>query len=957
MPANLSEPPKDSRTKPIFGGTAGSGNKNLLAPRLFAPAKVVAAILSGDRLIFWLCLASFLTAMAACLLQDFSRSALESAWVFDSGHYLQSSQKLAQVGRQLAQHIDGKAVLSACQQLKDLLLPDGPVLPALGALIAILISKNAVTDCRAIIFMQCCLHATSAVLVCLLTKRLSRSNLAAATSSLIWAVYPPAVLAAGKFLSETLATVLLLSLVLSTSTLFGQGSSSTRSGFNRLLTTGWLSGMVTGLLMLVKPALSWPAVAIDLMCLSRMAAKKRLLAAACLSAGLLLPVAPWAVYTKVVTGKFSVTNQRLATFNVVTGLDLETDGWGALLETPFVAMFPHNEDTLPAALGIWQHNPVQSINLMLRKLSRLWSEPWNDFRSSFMRLPVAPQVWWHQFLLFMALVGFLAFHSSQLKRSAWRSLSFSEEQIAREKAASFAGWAATIVLAGHLTYLLVVANSRYAFTAMPFILCFAGYAVATINGAGLRRLVMAYLAAAALCLIPFLQMDLLPFLSLLELPLNQARLLEAAIKVVSECAAFAAIFCAIRLCQPGRSISLAGKLCLIALFLLIAGTNYGFASTDATLSEWSCKLASGAAAERTVKLDVSTSRQPEWAMIVVDGDAASGQGIICVNGHMLAQKPRPLYLYAGDRNYLGAFQIYSSLLKTPSSKMRQWRAVSVPIGLLNLNGQNKLAISPAHSGSLTIFGNFNSVGDKLRMPSLTLNSPTKLLSSNNNLDLRLVEPREIGDRQAVSLYHEPSGKTASDLSPALGRQIGQYHMLLLLGFPKAGSSDYTSYGPNKPVEPLSVALTSNEKKFGVLGQSFSADLPQSLTSRTQLNVLLTGEIRCLEGQAATIVAIAFKGSKSVDSYFLENTPAPRPATSKWAPLKISGQFPCSLLPAGKRTLFVSLTSNRNDVVVRNMRLRIESADGPDFTGHAVKVFETRRDSYISILAWQNRVRA
>src|SRR5262249_5389969 len=146
-------------------------------------------------------------------------------WVFDSGHYLVSCEQIAEAWRKLAHGVNEETLKAICFHLKSNLLVDGPILPSLGAILLIITNKSsAVTDPKNLIILQGVLHAVSAVLLCILSRRLTGNVAVALITGLLWALYPPAVFGAGKFLSETLSTVLVLGVVLALSNLTAKAS-------------------------------------------------------------------------------------------------------------------------------------------------------------------------------------------------------------------------------------------------------------------------------------------------------------------------------------------------------------------------------------------------------------------------------------------------------------------------------------------------------------------------------------------------------------------------------------------------------------------------------------------------------------------------------------------------------------------------------------------------------------
>lgn len=714
-------------------------------------------------------------------------------WLFDSGHYLQSSQQLADVLRDLRGNLNLTAITMSCWKMKELLLSDGPILPSLGAAVCLLLDKTSVlSDARPLIILQAILHALSAFLVCLLARRLSADPKAGLFAGLVWAVYPPAVIGSGKFLSETVTTVTTLSLVAALNFLpFRQ---------NRLHPAlisgiGLVAGVLAGSIMLTKPALAWSVHLINItsVCVLR---KGRAFLIASLVSGLILVVLPWAAFTKVTTGSPSFSNQRMPTLNVATGLDPETDGWGCLLEAPFVSMFPHNEDALPTALGIFQSYPGQSLNLTLRKLPRLWSDPWNDFRQKCLFMPISVQSLWHRALILLGFCGVLFFlagsgRHSEAGQSSDDHNEKEQQPPARDNdqstllkciAGNFLGYASVLLIAGHLIYLLVVANLRYGFTAMPFLVIFASFAITTACDVRPAWRTTAALAITVLLPMFLLSCDFVPLVSALGIAIQPARLVDGSLKVMIALCALAAIAYIARSGRADRRLAPSGKIAIAVFAISTAAVILANATTDAVISEWQCPLTGAAKVERKIVLKAQPTRTPAWALLLFDADCNGDTAKISINQHRLKHSAKPLYTFTGNKNELGGFQIYSSLLRLPINSFRHWRAIQIPLAELDLNSTNRVTIEPAPGSSVAIYGSYQPTPKKMKIPSLTQQSATRLLCSANNLDVRLIDLQSIDASEAQCSMTCANQNFTDDLSPAPGTQSGQYHILIALGY-------------------------------------------------------------------------------------------------------------------------------------------------------------------------------
>jgi hypothetical protein len=381
---------------------------------------------------------------------------------FDARHYYQTCHDLVVYARS---YMSGRPDDMPPLLVQGLLL-DGPVLPGLSALFFTIAHKiPRETDWRWFLVFQSLLQAGCAVLVAVLSERLTNSRRCGVVTGVVWALWPAAVIAAGRLMSETLATLILLGIP----ALSGRGA-------------GWkpaLPGLLCGLLALVKPALL-PAglvVAIFSIAYSQRAWKNRLIATSILALAFVLTVAPWAVFTKITTGKAQVTISRQSLLNIATGVDFETQGWDSIPVSPYIQLFGEQDPPSAVLVSAISQRPVDWIKLSLTKISRLWCLPWNDFSRSPFGLDPNVQNWLHWGLLATASIGVIV----------WRRATSPAVLIG-----------CLIVIAGHLAYLAVEAVPRYAFPSLPFMLVLASSGIYASLGLGGYRRLLWLLPAAVL---------------------------------------------------------------------------------------------------------------------------------------------------------------------------------------------------------------------------------------------------------------------------------------------------------------------------------------------------------------------------------------------------------------------------------------------------------------------------
>ena len=352
-------------------------------------------------------------------------------------------------------------------QLAGHILFDGPLMSLIYSPLFLLLNKvPGPRDWMTLALGQSFFHAVSTVLLTVIVRRLTRSNLFAVMAAIVYGLYPPAVLQSGHFMSELPVSTLLLTLFLCIS-----------SG------TYVIAGITGALLILSKPALI-PAVVLlslsGIVFYGRSAGgspaptsvpfqglltwtRKRLKPIAGITAGLFVILGCWSVFCYKSTGNIFPTAQRQPLYNVVSGWNYEADGWAHNPHPPLTEMFTDADGPLPSAAGIWMSHPEESLRLALSKVSRLLACPWNDFKGRALGLDENAQILIHKLILACA-----AFGASIYLFCSRRYLDSEQRKIILMSA---------ILFVCHFSYLMVECQPRYTFTAMPFAVILAIYGI------------------------------------------------------------------------------------------------------------------------------------------------------------------------------------------------------------------------------------------------------------------------------------------------------------------------------------------------------------------------------------------------------------------------------------------------------------------------------------------------
>lgn len=370
------------------------------------------------------------------------------ALLFDGRHYFESCQHVVALILALLS-MKPDAVVAAELALRDYIMLDGPVLPTLfGSMFALLGKVPASSDWTLLVWAQTILHALAVTLICKITFKLTQNKASAFICSALWAIYPAALIATGRLMTESLAVVLLLSLPLAL-----RGAIGTTKKVNSYAVA---SGIISGLLILLKPGMI-PSV--GLCWLSALAlSRTRLTLLLAMTVGTLLTLSPWILYTKQTTGKAVITVQRMPVHNALIGWDPETSGWQTNPPSGFEQVLNTGGEPLSTICGIWISHPKECAEILLEKFGHLYSTPWNDYRAHTFGLNPHLQGAFHFFLLFAGFAGLFAYVLTADRKNRLAILCLA--------AAS-----------GQCVYLMFEPVCRYAFPQLAFAPVFAALAL------------------------------------------------------------------------------------------------------------------------------------------------------------------------------------------------------------------------------------------------------------------------------------------------------------------------------------------------------------------------------------------------------------------------------------------------------------------------------------------------
>ncbi len=410
-----------------------------------------------------------LCALLIALFHNFSVEHPPVTMVYDSGHYLKVTQTIAQfLIESLRGHMHSK-MLTTPEFIWDVKL-DGPILPTFFAALFTLLGKvPQLHDVKLFIVVQCIFHALDVFLIWMLGFRLSANRLAASIGACSYMLYPAALLQTERFLTEPFATLLLL--------LFALTITNRNFTFKQAV----ISGALAALVFMLKSALVIAIALAVILKLFIVRPRGKFVLGSLL--GLVLTVAPWAVYSYLHVGRVLFTADREVSVNFALGFDRECEGVPAILRGPFCRMVFDLDAPVQSASGLFVSHPLEYIGFFFHKATKLICLPWNDFNDSVFGVGTDVQRILHLFFAFAAILGVVSFLANYKNVSSDRA---------------DAGTICLALILGHFAYTLVQPMPRYMITSTPLLAVFIGLAVAWALKNGFKRSLPALAIASCL---------------------------------------------------------------------------------------------------------------------------------------------------------------------------------------------------------------------------------------------------------------------------------------------------------------------------------------------------------------------------------------------------------------------------------------------------------------------------
>ncbi|MCW5822596.1 MAG: hypothetical protein KIT34_07310 [Cyanobacteria bacterium TGS_CYA1] len=835
----------------------------------------------------------FVVALAIAGIVGLSRRAIDTAYFFDSGLYMQSAVAIHDAFTHLQSNGLNTLQLE-CVNLKEKLLLDGPVMPLIGGIpFWIMGAKPKLEAMQPVLALLVFFQALSSLCMFFLGRKLTQSHNFALLSGLLWATYPAAIFGTTKLLTEPAGVLFsLLALVLCVIL-------SEQESFKRVCATTFALGVIMSLLLLLRPILA-PALVPVLMGLIFVKKKNGMPlntifsgVSTCVLGGL-ITLAPWLWFTHTASGEVVLTPKRFPVYNLVCGLDLASDG--RIFVTPRPATIDEEKEKSMQMLSRnIQEKPLDHLLLLFRKPARLWLDAWNDYRAPLIILPAWAITWWHLLFLICGGAGIISFSALVLKRA---ELANKAQPVILFGSLSF--------IAVHLLYLFFSACPRYGHTSMPFITLFGVYFLSRLRTGSnslKRSALFGFASLFTVALILHLPVQFI----LLGLNISPTLALLISVLLKSSVILFFATI-AIVTTHPEWKSFLKERL-FKASVPIFALTVILVSSAEEIGGPREAKSVLGKDEKISREIDLSVEK-PDWALILVDGSKELEDATLYVNGHKLDNSPIALHQFSTTENSLHNYQMFAKLLNMSQSDFRQWRAAIVPVQDLNFKGKNEIVIKSGKDQTV-LYSSYKQLSGETRLPSLFNFCFYKLNTSQADMDAR-VPYIEIDN-------HDQSSGSLKRIILALGYKKRVDNQTL--DTPVSVEKDLLKGKPSPFMIPPGL-LTFVDSGVNDLSIDTSGLLKVTLDARfkSPSATKLQLDLMCrLENQPDFSVNV-FNQTKILDLQ----------GQAKTENFQITSYIPASCVSSGKFRPQAVLVSKNAPVQVEELKIKIVRIDAPDF---------------------------
>jgi|GEM_PF-2416842 hypothetical protein len=766
---------------------------------------------------------------------------------------------------------------------------DGPILPTLGAAIFTLTGQDAsFVSWPYIIICMALFNAIVCGVISYFAARIFKNIFIGLVLGLAWLFYIPAILNAGRYLTEPVAACLSCLCAL---TMYLAMSAAARSyAINRKILDSIVLGLCQGLLagagLLLKPALG-PVFALPILLVAIFrsvdkAWRVRFVSAALVVAAL-FPLS-WALYAQRAIGQFQLVPQRMPVFNMAIGNGLVADGYTITGKDVEAERLVSTGSALGVLKQVWTDSPLAIADLYLRKISRL-CYAWNDFKYSLFGCNIDTQNAWQAFVLIFAFAG-ACISVLQLRR-----LYISHQQMFG--LIGYSLFAAGFNLA---VYVPFESCPRYYFGAMPFVFILAMYGAIGILNA--PRLWVRLVALAVAVLAWGIWVTGCSGLAQV-MPLGLAQIAVAVVQAVLVIG-FTVMIVLAQGQRDGRFLY--PEICVVSAFAFFAVLAPSIVCALDTKAHSEMRGDIRVLASKGYKLalpvDFDANARDRWFVAVDCSDPALG--LSCRSGD------RPLSI-GGLQNYssvvrdtpLQEAEAYlSNIYDRPLADLRRWRLAELDRGGLVRPGQelcitaSSAGLQGSHHRRIYLYGDGVSQSNEVVLPSFHLNSIARTFLKGDQVDMR------VRDR--------PSKISEIALGSTVLSEHGQpmYPRIRLLRVPAASSSAIASVPrfsscildlkAHRLMVLRAAEWRKNEKDQAIAlsGNGIALSLPEWVhevgLDRPRLEFVVKGSVRCLKGSPCNHYDVVLEGTNKVTGkpYSIDDNSPYQKATIDWQPFSL-----------------------------------------------------------------------
>lgn len=560
--------------------------------------------------------------------------------------------------------------------------------------------------------------ASTCILLCL-AGFLLFGTLPGAIAGLLYAIYPAAIVNTHWCMCENFITFMLTASVYSLARLLMLPATAT---VNRIF-SGIATGIILGLTVLARSAFPFvlPFLAMgsfiglrrDKSDVEPGSRKAAIISVVAIAIAFGLTASPWLLYTKTALGQARLTTNRLPAFNLLSGNLTTTDGW-----TPYPSTIPFPED-MRVAMGMVADNakahPIEWLLLQTKKLSRLWSAPWNDCKYSVLGLGPAAQNVLHQLMLFLA--------------GSWAFIACARGRRALNKGEWLGTSLIVAICSAHFVYMAFIALSRYAMSAMPLAILAAGASLSYwLHQDRTKRNRFFLIVAAFLILCPIIN-ELRVWSAIPAGLISQGWWLTLSPWLTAGAAicAYGAVWMALtRLTndavsndlitgvetptpQPKQKLAPALARVSALSFVVVACSLAGSIVTSHLWSEWTTTISDNQTACQTIAIPEQTGSLGPTAYVVMDIQTPSSlpQLNIEVNGTKIETQALPIHQLQKDaESIVQSIAIQAKVMDMDYRAIRHWYIAPFPSKLLKAGQDNLIRISSDDTGVVTVYGDY-----------------------------------------------------------------------------------------------------------------------------------------------------------------------------------------------------------------------------------------------------------